>query len=264
MRKIMNKKAKTNKRKRLSRRIGASKRTARAKKEIRDIMKRIGFTRLVGIDRTEFVYKDRKSEIDDIFVCENVIILAEYTVGEPHLLKKSLIYNLINENVGDFVRFIVDNNIYNDFNNHFSAIISPKYTINQLQLRILYCSKKSISQEHKDIVKGVTYFDYHIVKYFKSLTSVIKLTAKYEFLEFLNIKEYDFGDNILSSTTGTTNCFSGHILPEEKSSFNEGYKIISFYIDAESLLKRAYVLRQEGWRKKKMWVIINACLTQRR
>ena len=27
-------------------------------------------------------------------------------------------------------------------------------------------------------------------------------------------------------------------------------EIISFYIDAESLLKRAYVLRQEGWRKK--------------
>ena len=37
---------------------------------------------------------------------------------------------------------------------------------------------------------------------------------------------------------------------EEKSSFKEGYKIISFYIDAASLLKRAYVLRQEGWRKK--------------
>ena len=37
---------------------------------------------------------------------------------------------------------------------------------------------------------------------------------------------------------------------KKRSSFKEGYKIISFYIDAESLLKRAYVLRQEGWRKK--------------
>lgn len=251
MRKIMNKKAKTNKRKRLSAEELAFRKEQRdQKKEIRDIMKRIGFMRLVGVDGTEFVYKERKSEIDDIFVCENVIILTEYTVGEPHLLKKSLIYNLINENVGDFVKFIIDNNVYNDFSNYYKAQIYPKYTINQLQLRILYCSKKSISQEHKDVVKGVSYFDYHIVKYFKSLTSVIKLSARYEFLEFLNIKEYDFGDNILSSTTGTTNCFSGHILPEEKSSFREGYKIISFYIDAESLLKRAYVLRQEGWRKK--------------
>lgn len=69
-------------------------------------------------------------------------------------------------------------------------------------------------------------------------------------MDFLGIKENEWGDNILNSSVGTTSCFSGHILPEERSSFKEGYKIISFYIDAESLLKRAYVLRQEGWRKK--------------
>lgn len=220
------------------------------KKEIRDIMKRIGFSRLLGIDGKEFVYDGRTSELDDLFVCENVIVLTEYTVGEPHLLKKSVLYNKINSNIGDFIRFLVDNKIYDSFSNEFNDRIQPKYTVNQLILRILYCSKKTISQEHKDNVKDIIYFDYHIVKYFKSLTNVIKFSAKYEFLEFLKINESDFGDNILSSTTGTTNCFSGHILPEEKSSFKEGYKIISFYIDAESLLKRAYVLRQEGWRQK--------------
>lgn len=220
------------------------------KKEIRDIMKRIGFSRLLGIDGKEFVYDGRTSELDDLFVCENVIVLTEYTVGEPHLLKKSVLYNKINSNIGDFIRFLVDNKIYDSFSKEFNDRIKPKYTVNQLILRILYCSKKTISQEHKVNVKDIIYFDYHIVKYFKSLTNVIKFSAKYEFLEFLKINESDFGDNILSSTTGTTNCFSGHILPEEKSSFKEGYKIISFYIDAESLLKRAYVLRQEGWRQK--------------
>lgn len=220
------------------------------KKEIRDIMKRIGFSRLLGIDGKEFVYDGRTSELDDLFVCENVIVLTEYTVGEPHLLKKSVLYNKINSNIGDFIRFLVDNKIYDSFSNELNDRIKPKYTVNQLILRILYCSKKTISQEHKDNVKDIIYFDYHIVKYFKSLTNVIKFSAKYDFLEFLKINESDFGDNILSSTTGTTNCFSGHILPEEKSSFKEGYKIISFYIDAESLLKRAYVLRQEGWRQK--------------
>lgn len=251
MKKIMSKKIKTSKIKKLSPEELAFRKEQRdQKKEIRDIMKRVGFTRLAGVDGKEFVYKERKSEIDDIFICENVIILTEYTVGDPHLLKKSIIYNLINENVGDFVRFIVNNNVFDAFNNEYKNRISLKYTINQLQLRILYCSKKSISNEHKNVVKDVAYFDYHIVKYFKSLTTVIKLTARHEFLEFLKINEFDFGDNILGSTTSTTNCFSGHILPEEKSSFKEGYKIISFYIDAESLLKRAYVLRQEGWRKK--------------
>ena len=251
MKKTMNKRTNTRKKKKLSPEELAFRKEQRdQKKEIREIMKRIGFIRLSDIDGTEFVYKGRTSELDDIFICENVIILTEYTVGEPHLLKKSLLYNLINENAGEFVRFIVDNKIFDSFNEEYETKISPKYSINQLKVRILYCSKKTISTEHKDVVKGVSYFDYHIVKYFKSLTSVIKLSARHEFLEFLEIKEADFGDNIFSSSTGTTNCFSGHILPEEKSSFKEGYKIISFYIDAESLLKRAYVLRQEGWRKK--------------
>ena len=253
MKMIMSKKAKMRKRKRFSpEELALRKEQRDQKKEIRGIMKRVGFTRLLGVDGKEFVYKERKSEIDDIFVCENVIILTEYTVGDPssHLLKKNPIYNLINENVGDFVKFIVNNKVFDTFNSEYENRIKHKYTVNQLKLRILYCSKKSISVEHKNAVKGVSYFDYHIVKYFKSLTTVIKLSAKHELLEFLKINECDFGDNILSSATGTTNCFSGHILPEEKSSFKEGYKIISFYIDAESLLKRAYVLRQEGWRKK--------------
>lgn len=251
MKKTMSKHTNTHKRQKLSpEELALRKEQRDQKKEIQDIMKRVGFRRLSRIDGTEFVYKGRTSELDDIFICENVIILTEYTVGEPHLLKKSLLYNLINENAGEFVRFIVDNKIFDSFNEEYETKISPKYSINQLKVRILYCSKKTISTEHKDVVKGVSYFDYHIVKYFKSLTSVIKLSARHEFLEFLEIKETDFGDNIFSSSTGTTNCFSGHILPEEKSSFKEGYKIISFYIDAESLLKRAYVLRQEGWRKK--------------
>lgn len=247
----MNRKKNNKRKKKLSPEEIASRKAQRdQKKEIRDLMKRIGFTRLAEIDGKEFVFDGRTSELDDLFVCENLIILTEYTIGEPHLLKKSILYNKINNNTGAFIRFLLKNNIYDSFSDEFNNRISLKYTINQLKLKILYCSKKSISQEHKNSVKDVVYFDYHIVKYFKSLTNVIKLSARYEFLEFLGINESDFGDNILSSTVGTTNCFSGHILPEEKSSFKEGYKIISFYIDAESLLKRAYVLRQEGWREK--------------
>ena len=198
----MSKKAKTSKRKKLSpEELALRKEQRDQKKEIRDIMRRIGFTRLAGIDGTEFAYKDRTSEIDDIFVCENVIILTEYTVGDPHILKKSIIYNLINENAGDFVKYLIDNSVFDTFSDEFKNRISNKYTLNQLKLRILYCSKKSISKEHKDVVKGVIYFDYHIVKYFKSLTNVIKLSAKHEFLDFLEINECEFGDNVLCSST---------------------------------------------------------------
>lgn len=219
-------------------------------KEIREIMSRIGFTRLSGIDGKEFVYDGRTSELDDIFICENIILLTEYTIGDPHILTKKIIYDKINNNTHTFIKYLLDNKIFDSFNDIYDDSISDKYTINQLRVKILYCSKKSISQEHKDNVLNVIYFDHHIVKYFKSLTGVIKLSSRYEFMDFLGIKENEWGENILDSSIIATSCFSGHILPEEKSSFKEGYKIISFYIDAASLLKRAYVLRQEGWRKK--------------
>lgn len=219
-------------------------------KEIREIMSRIGFTRLSGIDGKEFVYNGRTSELDDIFICENIILLTEYTIGDPHILTKKIIYDKINNNTHTFIKYLLDNKIFDSFNDIYDNSISDKYTINQLRVKILYCSKKSISQEHKDNVLNVIYFDHHIVKYFKSLTGVIKLSSRYEFMDFLGIKENEWGENILDSSIIATSCFSGHILPEEKSSFKEGYKIISFYIDAASLLKRAYVLRQEGWRKK--------------
>lgn len=251
MRKTMNNKPSKKKRKVLSQEERLRRKEQRdQKKEIRDIMSRIGFTRLNGIDGKEFVYEGRTSELDDIFICENIILLTEYTIGEPHILKKNIIYDKINNNTSAFIKYLIDNQIFASFNNIYDNSICNKYTINQLRVKILYCSKKSISQEHKDSVSNVIYFDYHIVKYFKSLTSVIKLSTRYEFMDFLGIKENEWGENILDSSVVATNCFSGHILPEEKSSFKEGYKIISFYIDAASLLKRAYVLRQEGWRKK--------------
>ena len=251
MRKTMNNKPSKKKRKVLSQEERLRRKEQRdQKKEIRDIMSRIGFTRLNGIDGKEFVYEGRTSELDDIFICENIILLTEYTIGEPHILKKKIIYDKINNNTSAFIKYLIDNQIFASFNNIYDNSICNKYTINQLRVKILYCSKKSISQEHKDSVSNVIYFDYHIVKYFKSLTSVIKLSTRYEFMDFLGIKENEWGENILDSSVVATNCFSGHILPEEKSSFKEGYKIISFYIDAASLLKRAYVLRQEGWRKK--------------
>lgn len=152
------------------------------KKEICDILKNIGFEKLSYIDGKEFNYEGRTSELDDIFIFENVILLTEYTIGDPHLLKKSIFYDRVNSDKKAFINFMLQEEKLSSFKKYYQDNIKDKYSINQLRVKILYCSKKSIS--------------------------------------------------------------------EEKSSFKEGYKIVSFYIDAESLIKRAYVLRQEGWREK--------------
>ena len=100
MRKTMNNKPSKKKRMVLSQEERLRRKEQRdQKKEIRDIMSRIGFTRLNGIDGKEFVYDGRTSELDDIFICENIILLTEYTIGEPHILKKKIIYDKINKTV---------------------------------------------------------------------------------------------------------------------------------------------------------------------
>lgn len=218
--------------------------------EIRNILKNIGFERLNYIDGKEFIYDGRTSEMDDVFIFENIILITEYTIGNPsnHLAKKNYFYEKVLKDPKIFIEFMINEAKLSSFQKYYDSKIKEKYTLNQLKLEILYCSKKSVNLEHKESLKEIKFFDYNVVQYFKSLTKVIKRSSKYEFLDFLEIPFEQFGENILNSSQSTKNNFHGHILPEEKSSFDAGYQIVSFYIDAESLMKRAYILRQESWR----------------
>ncbi|MDA3840220.1 MAG: DGQHR domain-containing protein [Patescibacteria group bacterium] len=245
------KKKKTTKRKKLSPQEKAQRLEQRnQKKEIRTIMKNMGFNRLSYIDGKHFIYNERRSEMDDIFINENIILITEYTIGDPgtHLLKKKIFYDKITEDKREFIDFMLNTEKLKSFKEYYDTNITGKYSKNQLQIQIVYCSKKSISSEHKNQLKNVVFFDYQIVQYFKSLTKAIKRSGIYEFLEFIGVPIEKLGDNIKNSSSRTPQTFKGNILPEEKSKFDEGYKIVSFYIDAESLLRRSYVLRQNGWK----------------
>ena len=61
-------------------------------KDIRSTMENIGFQRIRGIDGNNIVYKSRKSEFDDFFIYENLLLIVEYTSTSDvstHLLKKN-------------------------------------------------------------------------------------------------------------------------------------------------------------------------------
>jgi len=222
------------------------------KKEIRILMDNLGFSRVPGIDGKEFVYDGRTSELDDVFFCENILVFMEYTVGSSgtHLFNKKIIYDKINDNPREFLKFLIKQNNFKQLAEVLGRTVLKEYTPNQLQVRILYASKLALSREHKDNVDNVHYFDYSIVKYFESISKIIKKSARFEFFDFLNLEFSKIGSNIKSSSVSSGDEFSGHILPEEHSTFKEGYKLVSFYMDASSLLKRAFVLRKDGWRNK--------------
>lgn len=219
-------------------------------KEVRSVLFNIGYSRIPRIDGKEFTYSGRKSEIDDMFYNENVLLLVEYTTADDtgkHLINKKVFCDLVNNDPTAFIEFILEEPKFKHVKEIFAEKILNKYTINQIQLKMIYASKKQISDDHKNLV-AVAYFDYPIVKYFQSITKVIKKTAIYEFHEFIKIRNECFGDNINNSNFKSENTYDGHILPEEHSSFKRGYKLISFYIDANALMRRAYVLRNGGWR----------------
>jgi DGQHR domain-containing protein len=57
----------------------------------------------------------------------------------------------------------------------------------------------------------------------------------------------EVGEAIQKAGSGVAT-YAGHLLPESKSSYPGGYKILSFYADAETLLSKCYVLRRDSWR----------------
>ena len=222
-------------------------------KDIRTTMENIGFHRVTGIDGKNIVYKSRKSEFDDFFIYDNFLIIAEYTSDQSvskHLLNKRAIYDLIDQSHREFVEFAINEPKFASFKEYYNNTIKNKYSVGQIHIRIIYCSIKPVDVQLKEVCstnKSLFFYDYDIVHYFKSLAATIKRSARYELFHFLNVRASDIGNN--TSDTPGSHKYKGNILPVEKSSFEEGHNIISFYIDAASLIRRAYVLRQESWRE---------------
>ena len=222
-------------------------------KDLRTTMENIGFHRVTGIDGKNIVYKSRKSEFDDFFIYDNLLIIAEYTSDQSvskHLLNKKAIYDLIDQSHREFVEFAISEPKFASFKEYYNNTIKNKYSVGQIHIRIIYCSIKPVDLQLKEVCstnKSLFFYDYNIVHYFKSLAANIKRSAKYELFHFLNVRASDIGNN--TSDTPGSHKYKGNILPVEKSSFKEGHNIISFYIDAASLIRRAYVLRQESWRE---------------
>lgn len=222
-------------------------------KDIRTTMEDIGFHRISGIDGKNIVFKSRESEFDDFFIFENLLLIAEYTSDinvSTHLLKKKVIYDLIDQSHRDFVTFAINESKLSSFGDYYNNTIKNKYNVGQIHIRIIYCSIKPVDHQLQDVCssnKSVFFYDYNTVYYFKSLAANIKHSARYELFHFLNVKASEIGYNI--SDTPGSHKYKGNILPVEKSSYKDGHNIISFYIDAASLIRRAYVLRQESWRE---------------
>lgn len=217
------------------------------KRQIRGIFTKTGFQRIPDASDKEFEYKGRKSDFDDFFVKENLIVCTEYTLSNEkglgdHFKNKAHIYNLIHEETSDFL-----NSILVKFPS-IKAAISPKYHNNQLVFRVLYCSPIKVKAEHSALASDVITISHAPIQYFKLLTNTIKFSARHELYQFLRLKKGDVGElGVISDDKGVSE-FGGTLLPETHSNYPNGYKVVSFYVSPSALLSRAYVLRKAGWK----------------
>jgi DGQHR domain-containing protein len=214
--------------------------------DIRAVFRNAGFIKVLSVSDKEFTFLTVTSDFDDVFVFENVIVLAEYTTRKsdnisPHLKSKKIVYDKILENKNEFLEF---------FENTFGSFKDTRdgfYDYGQCHIVILYCSRNSISESLKKQVPNVKYLDYPILRYFKSVSHAVKRSSRFELFSFLELKYDDIGRESINPSVGA-DTYEGSILPESHSNFSKGYKVVSFYIDPESLLSRGYVLRKGGWK----------------
>ncbi len=213
----------------------------------RSLFRNAGFNRLTSAAGYEFSYKGLTSDFDDLFISENVLVICEYTTHSEsnianHLRKKSFVYKSINEDPEAFVDFIKST-----FSSELT-LFSPKYANVHYQVRIVYASRYNVRSDTKNVVEGIIYLDYAVLRYFTNISSTVKLSSKYELLDFLGVEPRQFADAAVAIVAAAGGTYDGSILPETYSNFAKGYKVVSFYVDAAALLTRAYVLRKNSWR----------------
>ncbi|WP_262692481.1 DGQHR domain-containing protein [Kordiimonas aestuarii] len=216
--------------------------------EIRSVFTLSGFQRIPAVADKEFTFGGRTGDVDDIFVYENIVVLAEYTCTKSanistHLLKKKILFDKILGDPTGFIKYLDTKFPI------FKERRGDDHHISQYKLRIVYASKNKIDEAHKTSVPNTVYFDYPVMKYFQSVVKAVKKSARFELLNFLG---FDCTDIAVKGSGGTgqkNSTYSGSILPEAHSNFDEGFKVVSFYVDPEALLSRTYVLRKDGWRE---------------
>ena len=183
---------------------------------VRAVFSMTGFERINKLSDKEFDFKGQRSDFDDVFVYENIVVCAEYTTTSSvssHLKPKKIVYDKIDLDHGDFLDHL------RSMSSEFTNSDIHKYANEEIILRILYCSLHSVDSQLKLNVDNPIYFDYPVLRYFQNLTNTIRVSARPELFDFLDIPHSALGrDGKIFPDSGARDfhggfCWSLHRLP---------------------------------------------------
>jgi DGQHR domain-containing protein len=187
-------------------------------------------------------------DLDSLFIFKNVIVAVEDTtlasrnIGD-HLRKKAEYFTHLAANKSETIRMLLTH--FPRFADYYQQ---SEYEAGEYHIRFVYASRHEIDEDYqKRYAESCRILSYASLQYFVSLTKVIKRSSKFELLKFLEIGLHQLGSS--KSKTGA-DTFSALQLPEIPSGFPSGHKLVSFLVDPDTLLERAYVLRADSWRDR--------------
>ena len=217
------------------------------KSMVRSVFRHTGFKRIGFLADKPFTFDGQKTDFDDVYIYENVLVCIEYTVAASskigdHIKPKKIIYDKIDADNASFCAF------YCDLSSELKTALLEKYDSTEVIVKIVYCSRNAIDSTYKTNIPNPVYLDYPELRYFKNITDCVKISAQHELMNFLGVQSDKLGFGGRVGISKANESYKGSLLPEASSNFDKGFKVVSFYVEPEALLKRSYVLRKDGWR----------------
>ena len=210
------------------------------KKNIRSIFLNMGFKSLPVKDKEFKVGERLKNEIDHCYIFENLIIIVEDTITTrnvtDHIRNKMISSKQILDNKAEFLFFL----------QQFDSFDRNEYDEARWIVKYLYISdyEYELNELDKKLYNPMIFVKPDTLKYFVSMSQILKKSFKYEFFRFLNIKRTDIGNINQPQITMPKVPI---LYPTGITGLNNGVQVISFMMSAEQLIKNGYVLRKDNW-----------------
>lgn len=213
-------------------------------RRIQTMFKNAGFVHLptAGIERT---FGKKKGELDNVFVYQNVVLVCEDTISSPgnvktHLKNKKLLFDQIGQNKKEFIDWLVA-----DFAESMSACGS--YPVARYKVFFLYFNKGGVSLDDDEVefFEPVRVVQPSTFNYFHKMANNVRYSSRSDILRYLDLKSKDIGP--ASSGTAAKTIETTIIHPVENTGMDNGVKLVSFMLSAQTLLNNCYVLRKDNW-----------------
>ena len=213
------------------------------KKKIRSTLSDSGFNYIPTADK-HFDIGHRKVELDYLFIYENIVLICEDTCGKKkdkeHIRKKSEAFREIQANIPTFLEWIKAT--FPD-----KEHLVDEYRPNRFKVYYIYVPQVelNLTDDEKSMYSNLIFWEPETLAYFHRMSQCIHYSARYEIFRFLGLGNEDIGHSGSGGSKATIK--APIIYPEEAMGLENGVRVVSFMMSADTLLRTSYVLRKDNW-----------------